>query len=1034
MNISTWSIRNPIPTILLFILLTIIGMMSFYSMKVQNFPDIDLPTVIVSASLPGAAPGQMETEVARKIENSISSINGLKHTYSKIQDGQATITAEFRLEKSLTEAVDDVRDAVNRVRSDLPGALKDPIISKFDLAGQPVLTYTIATARMDEEALSWYVDNEISKMLLAVNGVGKVARVGGVNREVAVELDPGKLASLNVTVAEVSRTLAQVQQEASGGRIDLGGSEQSLRTIATVQSAAELGALEIALASGRKVRLDQVASVKDTIAERRSAAFFNGKPVVGFEISRSKSAGEVAVGKGVRAKIAELQKSHPDLVINEAFDFVLPVEQQYSGSLWLLVEGGILAVIVVLIFLRDWRATIVAATALPLSVIPTFIGMKYLGFSLNTVSLLSLALVVGVLVDDAIVEIENIVRHLGEGKSPIDAAIEAVEEIGLAVIATTFTLVAVFLPTAFMSGVAGKFFVQFGWTAAIAVFASLIVARLLTPMMAAYFLKPKAHAIKDGAIMKFYLRFAAMCLRNRWMTAGLAIIFLVGSFALVPLLPKGFIPPDDLAQTQVTIELPPGSRLDETVAAAERARILIAKNKDVKFVYTAVGGGSSGSDPFAPAGASEVRKATLLVSLTGRSDRTKNKQEVESDLRDAVSVIPGIRSSVGFGGAGEKYILALASDDHIALNKIAQQIEREIRAIPGIGNVKSSASLQRPEVIIRPNLSKAADMGVSTAVIAETVRVATSGDYDQALSKMNLAQRQIPIVVRLPAQSRTDLGTLERLSIPSKNGTVTLGSIADLSIEAGPSQIDRYDRSRNVQIEVELNGLQLGQISDSVDALETMQSLPASIQRVELGDLEGMNELFASFGLAMLIGVFCIYSVLVLLFKDFMQPVTILVALVLSIPGAFIALLVTQKALSMPSLIGLIMLMGIATKNSILLVEYAIMAIRGGMSRTEALIDACHKRARPVVMTTIAMGAGMVPIAMGWGVDPSFRSPMAVVVIGGLITSTFLSLLVVPVAFTFVDDIERLLARLGKRKAPANPTAAVASPETKSTL
>jgi multidrug efflux pump subunit AcrB len=1019
MNISTWSIRNPIPTILLFILLTIIGMMSFFSMKVQNFPDIDLPTVSITAILPGAAPAQMETEVARKLEDSISSISGLKHTYTKIQDGQALITAEFRLEKSITEAVDEIRDAVNRVRSDLPAALKDPIISKFDLAGQPILTYTISTDRMDEEALSWYVDNEITKKLLAVNGVGRVARVGGVNREVSVELDPGKMTSLNVTVAEISRTLAQVQQEASGGRIDLGGSEQSLRTIATVQSAAELGALEIALLSGRKIRLDQVATVKDTIAERRSTSLFNGKQVVSFEISRSKSAGEVAVGKGVRAKIAELKTSRPDLVINEAFDFVQPVEQQYYGSLWLLFEGAVLAVIVVFIFLRDWRATFVAATALPLSVIPTFIGMKYLGFSLNTVSLLSLALVVGVLVDDAIVEIENIVRHLGDGKSPIDAAIEAVEEIGLAVIATTFTLIAVFLPTAFMSGVAGKFFVQFGWTAAIAVLASLIVARLLTPMMAAYFLKPKPHAMQDSAFMKLYLRVAAWCLKHRWLTTLAAVIFLVASFAIVPMLPKGFIPPDDLAQTQVTLELPPGSRFEQTLAAAEQARELIKTNKDVKFVYSAVGGGSTGSDPFAPGGASEARKATLLVSLTDRSDRSKSKQEIESELRDAVSVIAGVRSSVGFGGAGEKFVLALASDDNVALATAAQKVEREIRTIEGIGNIKSSASLQRPEVIIRPNMSKAADMGVSTATIAETVRIATSGDYDQSLSKLNLAQRQIPIVVRLPAQARTDLGTLERLGIPSKNGTVTLGSIAELSIEAGPSQIDRYDRSRNITIEVELNGQQLGEVATKVDLLDSMKNLPANIKRVELGDVEGMNELFASFGLAMLIGVFCIYSVLVLLFKDFMQPVTILVALVLSIPGAFIALLVTQKALSMPSLIGLIMLMGIATKNSILLVEYAIMAMRGGMNRFDALIDACHKRARPVVMTTIAMGAGMLPIALGWGVDPSFRSPMAVVVIGGLITSTFLSLLVVPVAFTFIDDIEHLFAKLFRKKKPA---------------
>ncbi len=1027
MNISTWSIRNPTPTILLFILLTGIGMMGFKAMKIQQFPDIELPNVIVTASLPGAAPAQLETEVARKIENSMSSLNGLKHTYTKIQDGQVVITAEFNLEKSITSATEDVRDAVSRVRSDLPAALKDPIISKFDLSGAPILTYSLASNRLDEASMSWFVDNDVTKAMLAVPGVGKVARVGGVNREIAVEIDPSKLASLRVTAAEVSRRIAQIQQEASGGRADIGGAEQSLRTIATVQSASELGQLEISLNDGRQVRLNQIATVTDTIAERRSGAFLDGKPVVGFEITRSKGAGEVQVYTGIKTALAKFKTEHPDLTVTEAFNLVDPVQDGYEGSMLLLVEGAVLAVIVVFVFLRDWRATFVAATALPLSVIPAFIGMYFLGFSINTVTLLSLALVVGVLVDDAIVEIENIVRHLGDGKSPMDAAIEAVEEIGLAVIATTFTLIAVFLPTAFMSGVAGRFFVQFGWTAAIAVFASLIVARLLTPMMAAFILRPAKHQPKESAFMAWYLRVVRWCLRHRWWTAFVTVVFLVGSVVLiVPKLQTGFIPPDDLSQTQIKLELPPGSTYAQSLKAAEQARTITKANKEVELVYTAVGGGSAGSDPFMAGGASEARQATLLVRLTPRQSRSKNKQDIEAELRTALDVIPGARINVGFGGAGEKFIVGLVSDDSATLTATANQVERELRTIPGIGNVKSSASLQRPEIIIRPDNAKAAQMGVDAAAIAETVRIATTGDYDQGLAKLNLPQRQIPIVVRMPASARTDLGTLERLSIPGKLGPVMLGSVANISIDSGPAQIDRYDRSRNVQIEVELNGQPLGAVSGAADALDSLKNLPPSIKRAELGDIEGMNELFASFGLAMLIGVFCIYAVLVLLFKDFLQPITILAALVLSFPGAFGGLLIMNKALSMPSMIGLIMLMGIATKNSILLVEYAIMAIRdNGMERTEALIDACRKRARPVIMTTIAMGAGMLPIALGFGVDPSFRSPMGVVVIGGLITSTFLSLLIIPLAFTFVDDIERFFKRLFKGSSSQKPTSSV---------
>ena len=522
MNVSSWSIRNPVPSILLFIMLTVAGVIGFRGMKIQQFPDIDLPTITVTASLPGTAPAQMETEVARKIENSIATVQGLKHLYTKVQDGTATVTAEFRLEKPTQEALDDVRDAVSRVRSDLPADLRDPVIAKMDLAGAPILTYTVASTRMDAPALSWFVDNEVTKRMLAVRGVGAVSRVGGVTREVHVELDPSRLMALNVTAAEISRRLRDVQQEASGGRTDLGGVEQSVRTIATVQTAAELGALEIALADGRRMRLDQVARVSDTVAEQRSTALLNGKPVVGFEITRARGAGEVDVAEGVRIGLAELRAAHPDVEITEAFNFVDPVIENFEGSMALLIEGAVLAIIVVWFFLRDWRATFVSAVALPLSAIPTFMVMQWMGFTLNVVTLLSLSLVVGILVDDAIVEIENIMRHLRMGKSPYQAAMEAADEIGLAVIATTFTLIAVFLPTAFMSGIAGKFFKQFGWTAALAVFASLVVARVLTPMMAAYLLKPiaadKRH-VPDGRIMRGYLASVAWCLKHRILTA-----------------------------------------------------------------------------------------------------------------------------------------------------------------------------------------------------------------------------------------------------------------------------------------------------------------------------------------------------------------------------------------------------------------------------------------------------------------------------------------------------------------------------------
>jgi multidrug efflux pump subunit AcrB len=1033
MNVSAWCIKNPIPSVMLFVMLTLAGLLGFSSMKVQQFPDIDLPTISVTASLPGTAPAQMETEVARKLENAVAALQGVKNIYTKVQDGVAIVTVEFRLEKATQEALDDVRSAVSRVRSDLPADLRDPTITKLDLAGAPILTYTVASTRMDDEALSWFVDNTVTRAMLSVRGVGSVARVGGVTREVRVEVDPARLLALNASAADISRQLRAVQQDAAGGRADVGGIEQSVRTIATVQSAAELARLEVALSDGRRIRLDQVATVSDTVAEQRSGALLNGKPVVGFEIVRSRGAGETDVAEGVRAALEKLRAEHPDVTVTEAFNFVDPVVENFHGSMYLLLEGAALAVLVVWLFLRDWRATLVAATALPLSIIPAFAAMHYIfGFTLNTVTLLSMSLVVGILVDDAIVEIENIMRHLRMGKTPFQAAMEAADEIGLAVIATTFTLIAVFLPTAFMAGVPGKFFVQFGWTAAIAVFFSLVVARMLTPMMAAYILKPPKKEHTDPAWMTRYMGWAAWCLKHRVLTLLATGVFFVGSFMLVPYLPTGFLPPDDLSQTQVTVTLPPGSTYKQTLEAAEQARVIVQKHPHVKLVYTAVGAGSTGADTFTPGGGvPDVTKATLTINMTHRSDRSgTSKQDIESQLRESLTVLPGARVKVGFGASAEKYVLVLAGEDGATLAAHAAVVERELRSIPGIGAVTSSSSLVRPELIVRPDSAKAADLGVTSQAIADTLRIATSGDYDQSLPKLNLSQRQVPIVVRLPAEARTDLALLARLPVPGKHGPVLLGNVATLSIDSGPAAIDRYNRQRNVNFEIELNQQPLGEVKNAALALPSLQNLPAGVIQTEIGDAEAMGELFTSFGLAMLTGVLCIYIVLVLLFKDFVQPATILGALVLSIPGAFLALFITHTALSMPSMIGLIMLMGIATKNSILLVDYVILARRDmGMNRWDAVLDACHKRARPIVMTTIAMAAGMLPIALGLGTDPSFRAPMAIVVIGGLITSTFLSLLVIPVLFTYVDDLIQLVQRLLRRgrKPEAEPKPAPAS-------
>jgi multidrug efflux pump subunit AcrB len=1017
MNFSALSIKNPIPAIMLFALLTLAGLLAYKANAVQDFPDIELPIVTVSATLEGTAPAQLETEVARKIEDSVATLQGVKNIYTKVLDGVATITVEFILEKNISDAVNDVRDAVARVKADLPAEMRDPTVTRATTAGRVVLTFVAAAAenkagnKPDAQEVSWFVDNTVAKRLLNVPGVGSVKRVGGVSREVRVELDDARMAALQVTAADVSRQLRNVQREAPGGRGDVSGAEQSVRTIATVQTAAELARMDIPLPDGRRVRLDQIASVTDTVAEARALAEQDGKRVVGFEIFRTKGASEIAVAEGARAAIAELQKEHPNVELKQVIDNAFPVLENFDGSMELLYEGALLAVLVVWWFLRDWRATLVAAAALPLSVIPAFLGQYWFGYTLNTVTLLSLALVVGVLVDDAIVEIENISRHLRMGKTPMQASLEAADEIGMAVIATTFALVAVFLPTAFMGGIPGLFFKQFGWTAVLAILASLVVARLLTPMMAAYILKPHVHVEeKDGWVMQRYMTLMRWCLRHRLVTAIGSAVFFVGSIMLVPLLPTGFVPPADRAQTMINVELPPGSTLAETRAVAEQTRAAAMQVKGVTGIFSSIGGGSSG-DAFAPGASAEARRAVLTLTTVHRDDRDESMDAIESQIRRRLDQIAGAKFTVGPQDTGVKMQLVLRSEDPVALTAAAQRVERELRTLKGIGNVSSSASLVRPEIIVRPDFAKAADLGVTAASIGETVRVATAGDYDVALTKMNLSERQVPIRVKLPDAVRADLSAIGRLTVPGKNGPVMLANVASITMESGPAQIDRLNRSRNVTLEVELSGRSLGEVNAEARALPSMNSLPASVKIAELGDAQEMAALFASFGIAMLIGVLCIYGVLVLLFKDFMQPITILAALPLSIGGAFVLLLLTGKALSMPSMIGLIMLMGIVTKNSILLVDYAILARQAGMNRFDALVDACHKRSRPIIMTTIAMGAGMMPLALGWGADPSFRSPMAIAVIGGLITSTLLSLLVVPAVFTYIDDLEHLLKR-----------------------
>lgn len=1017
MNFSAYSIRNPLVAILLFVLLTLGGLFGFHQMKIQQFPDTDFPSVVVTVTLPGAASSQLENDVAKKIENKIANIEGVKHMRSVLQTGAATINAEFVLEKDIQEAVDDVRSAVGEIQGDLPAAANDPIITKVTTAGFPVLTYTVSADNMSVEDLSWFVDDTISKRLSNIEGVGQIARIGGLNREITVAVDPNRLNALQMPISQLSQQVAGIQQDTSGGEAKVGDRTQSIRVLGAVDNVQQLGEVQIALPTGGAQTLSSMATITDGASEPESIAKLNDKTVVAFNVSRSRGASEVDIAQRVESALAQLQKDMPHIQVNKIFDTASPVAEDYQASMQMLLEGGILAVVVVLLFLRNVRATIVAAVALPLSIIPTFLGMWLFGFSLNIISLLALSLVVGVLVDDAIVEVENIIRHLRMGKSPYEAAMEAADEIGLAVIATTFTLIAVFLPTAFMSGVVGQFFRQFGWTAAMAIFASLLVARLITPMMAAYFLKSEPNKVeKDGKLMKSYLQMVHWTLRHRWLTLGLTLLFFIGSVSLAKLLPTSFIPANDINQTRVAIELTPDATLADTEAVSDHAIAAIKDIDGIQSIMAAIGQPQAGMDSRNSGAGHAQNTASLDITLEPRGQRS-SKSDIEQQITDAISQVAGARFTVGLSSGGESgYSFQLTSSNPAMLEQYAQQVMGEIRQLPLAGDVTSNRSLPRPELTVTPNRLLMADQGVTTQGIADTLRIATLGDYEQRLSKLNLDTRQIPIIVRLPDDAKANVSQLGNLYVPSNRMTgqgVQVADVAQLQFGNGPAQIRRFDRERAIRITVQSSEGGLGPLVSAVKATPSLQAMPSDITMIDEGQAENMAELFTGFAIAMSVGIFCIFGVLILLFHRVLQPFTILVALPLSIGGAFVGLLLTGSDLSTPSMIGFIMLMGIATKNSILLVDYAIIAqTEQGLPRLPALIDACHKRARPIIMTTIAMGAGMLPLILGLGDhDATFRRPMAAAVLGGLVTSTFLSLVVIPVVYTLMDDLSLFLHR-----------------------
>ena len=1014
-RLSAWAIRHPLPPIVLFVVLLFVGVTSFVRLPVTLNPHLSYPIVAVTITEPGAAPEEVQTQIVRRIEAAVAGIGNIRHILSKAYQGGEETDVEFQIGTPIDRAVTEVRDAVTQVQADLPTDILPPVVQRVKVDGGPIVYYAVSSTSMSDRAISWFIDNTITKTLLTVPGVAQVSRFGGVDREIRVELDPQRMQALGITAAQVNQQLTNLNIDLPGGRADLGDGEQTIRVLGGAQTAWQLAQTQIALSGGRFVRLGSIATVRDGAAEVRSVEMFDGQPAISFAVQRSRNTSDVTVLKGVQQALATIRKAHPDINIHSIFTSVTYTKQMYHSALEALIEGSILSVLVVWLFLRDTRATLVSALAIPLSAIPTFAVMDWLGFTLNQVSLLALSLVSGVLVDDAIVEIENIVRHKHMGKSAFQAAIDAADQIALAVVATSCTIIAVFVPVSFMGGIIGQYFKQFGLTVAAAVFFSLLVARLLTPVIAAYTLKsdPAPEPV-DGPIMAWYLRVLQWCVRHRWKTMLFGVAFFAASIVGLALIPKTFVQSSDSGNASLAIELPPGVQLGDTEKVANEAYRIVAQQPDVTSVDESVGGNGT------------VRSANLYITLVPRSQRSLSQNQWQERMMKQLRTIPNAQIYFqNFEGDsdGHDITIDLTGDNLALLEHTAHKVMSQMAALPDLRDVSSADGLPRPEIRIRPRFALAARLGVTVADISQTIRIATLGDLLQNDAKFTLPDRQVPILVNLKRSARSDLTTLENLPVPtSRGGSVPLNAVADFGFGQGPTEIHSRDQRLRIAIDADLNGVQLGTAMKQIHALPALRHLPPGVHLAETGSARLMSELFTDFLIAMGTGILMVFAVLVLLFARVLQPITILSALPLSIGGAVAALFITDKPLSLGVMIGFLMLMGIVAKNSILLVDFAIEEMRAGKDRLTALLEAGHKRARPIVMTTVAMVAGMLPVASAIG--DAFRAPMAIGVIGGLITSTALTLVVVPAGFTLIDDIERWVAPRVARVVIAEPTSA----------
>jgi multidrug efflux pump subunit AcrB len=1029
-QLSAWSIRHPVVPIVFFVGLVIAGIVSFLRMDVQQQPDIEFPMVIITVSQPGAAPTEIENQITQRVEAAVRSISGVVTISSTATEGNSQTMVEFAIGEDVNAAVNEVKNQIDQIRSSLPDGILEPQVFKATTSSQPIAYFAVEADDMTLEQLSWFIDDTVAKRLLKIEGMAEVKRSGGVSREIVVTLDPGRMQALGVTASQVNATLRGLNLNAAGGKAEIGGSRQSVRVLGNAADAYDLSQTDISVGVGRTIKLGDIARVADSFGEVTNIAKFDGKPVVNFGMTRARGASDVTVyDEGVKA-MAELEKEHPGVRFRRMYTTVDYTKDQYESSMASMVEGAVLAVIIVFFFLRDWRATVISAIAIPLSAIPTFWFMEMLGITLSSQSLLALGLVAGVLVDDAIVEIENIVRHMRMGKTAYQASIEAADEIGLAVVATTFSIVAVFLPVGMMPGVSGEIFRAFGLTVVVAVLMSLAVARTITPMVAAYFLKAHGHAEHAGGPwMDRYLRVLHWSLdtskakayrdRHRRADSRLGLgrrlaarlrdhrIWMVGVGGGALLLtgviggsmPMEFFPTQDNDFSSISIELVPGTTLKQSEAVSDHVRQILEKRPEVKAVLQRI----------------FEDRGNMMIML--REDRKITSKQFENELTPVLQAIPDARvmfqdmQSQGQGGTGRPVNIMLSGSDPVVLEQTAAKLVEQMQGLKQVTGVRVSADMRRPEIIVKPRLDLASQLGVSTQALSQAIRVATIGEIDQNAAKFSLSDRQVPIRVRLPEEARRDLSNISNLPVPTASGgSVPLSRVAEISFGSGPTTIQRYNQQRRTLVGADLApGVVKSEATQAIAKLPIMQNLPNGVTNPAVGQDQWQMEMLTNLAVAVPSGILLVFAVLVLLYHRIISPLVNMGSLFLAPFGGLLALLLTGQSLSMPVFIGVLMLLGIVAKNSILLIDFAIEEMATGINKFDAIMEAGHKRAQPIVMTTVAMVAGMVPTALSLSGDGAWRAPMGTTVIGGLLCSTFLTLLIVPAGFSLADGLEKRL-------------------------